>query len=151
LRVVSENFDDPYSLSSIAKSIRRSIIHSRDPKFLERLLATEDGLWRDMARNNRLANVSPYRNEIQVNSRFRYDWASLVDLGQTDKCRFYRIGFKNLFASVYHLNPIYDGTQWKGRDRKGAEIGFSIEKSIKQKFVDAWQQDVHENFINVKR
>jgi hypothetical protein len=40
LRMLSENFDDPYSLLSIAKDIRHSIIWSRDPLFLQPLLPT---------------------------------------------------------------------------------------------------------------
>ena len=36
LRALSDNFDDPYSLSSIAKSIRCSTICWRNPEFLER-------------------------------------------------------------------------------------------------------------------
>jgi len=151
LRVLSDNFDDSYSLSSIAKSIRRSIIHGRNPKFLECSQATADGLWRDMTRNNRVPNVSRGPNDIIVNSNFRYDWASVVDFGQTDKCRFYTDGTRDLYLRVFRLNPMFNGIQWKGRDHDGAEVAFRIEKSIKEKFVDAWQHDVNENFINVKR
>jgi hypothetical protein len=151
LRVLSDNFDDSYSLSSIAKSIRRSIIHGRNPKFLECWQATADGLWRDMTRNNRVPNVSRGSNDIRVNSNFRYDWASLVDFGQTDKCRFYTDGTRDLYLRVFRLNPMSNGIQWKGRDRDGAEVAFRIEKSLKEKFLDAWQHDVNENFTNVKR
>jgi hypothetical protein len=46
---------------------------------------------------------------------------------------------------------MYDGTKWIERDHEGAEVAFRIEPSKKQKFVDAWHQDINENFINVKR
>ncbi len=151
LRMLSCNFDDPYSLSSISKTLRRSIIASRNPKFVERWVATADGLLRDMMRDDRKPNMKIFANEIVMNSNFRYDWASLVDFGHTDKCRFYTHGTMNLFLRVFRLNPMYDGSEWTKRDCEGAEVVFCIEKSIKKKFVDAWQQDVSENFINVKR
>jgi hypothetical protein len=84
-----------------------------------------------------------------VNSNFRYDWASLVDFGYTEKYRFYTVGAR--FVRVFRLNPMYNGTEWAGRDCEGVEVVFRIEKSIKQKFLDALQQDVNESFINVKR
>jgi hypothetical protein len=37
------------------------------------------------------------------------------------------------------------------RDFEGAEVAFRIDKSLKQNFIEAWQQDVNENFINIKR
>jgi len=150
-RVWSDNFDDPYSLSSIAKALRCSIIRSRNPKFIERFQATADGLMRDIARDNRKFNPSRIANEIIINSNFRYDWASLVDFGHTDKCRFYTDGTRSLCLRVFRLNPMYDGIKWVERDREGAEVAFCIEPSKKQKFVNAWHQDINENFINVKR
>jgi hypothetical protein len=151
MRVWSDDFDDPYSLSNIAKSIRRSIIRARDPKFIKHWLATADELLRDMARDDRIVIWARSMNETVVNSNFRYDWANLVDFGHTNKCRFYTHGTKNLFFRVFRLNPMYDTTGWVGRDCEGAEVAFRINKSIKQKFVDAFQRDVDENFINVKR
>jgi hypothetical protein len=149
IRTLSDNFDDPYSLSNIAKLIRRSIIRSRDPKFLERYQSTEDGLLKDMVRDDRESGNDHFSSGILINSNFRYDWASLVDFGHTDKCRFYTEGAR--FVRVFRLNPMYDATGWAGRDCEGAEVVFRIEKSIKQKFLDALQHDVNENFINVKR
>ncbi|CAF3933392.1 unnamed protein product [Rotaria sp. Silwood1] len=151
LRTWSGTFEDPYSLSNIAKSIRRLIIHSRSPEFLERWLPTEDKFLRDMVRDDLRMNADNFTNGIVVNSNFRYDWASLVDLGHTDKCRFYTEWTKNLFLRIFRLNPTYDGTQWVGRDREGAEVAFRIEKIIKQKFLAALQQDIKENFVNVKK
>jgi hypothetical protein len=57
LRMLSENFDNPYSLLSIAKAIRHSIIRSRDPSFLQPLLATTDKLMRDLAHDGREVNI----------------------------------------------------------------------------------------------
>ena len=151
LRMLSCNFDDPWSLSSIAKSLRHSIINARNPQFVERYVATADGLLRDMARDDRKPNGKQFANEIVLNSCFRYDWASLVDFGHTDKCRFYSHRTRYLFVQAFRLNPIYDHTEWAKRDHEGAEVAFRIEQTDKKKFIDAWQRDVNEKFINVKR
>jgi hypothetical protein len=151
LRMLSENFNDPYSLSSIAKAIRYSIIRSRDPSFLEPLLATADELMRDLANDDREVNIDHFLHGIIVNSNYRYDWANLVDFGYVDKCRFHTDGSAPLFLRVFHLNPIYDGTDWMPRDREGAEVTFRIENKIKERFINAWQRDVKENFVRVKQ
>lgn len=150
LRVWSERFEDPHSLLTIAKSIRKMIIQSRNSKFLERWLPTEDKLLRDMACDDRRINADHFMNGIVVNSNYRYDWANLVSFGHTDKCRFYTDWTKNLLLRIFRLNPTFDGTQWTGRDREGAEVAFRIHKNIARTFFNAWQRDVNENFINVK-
>ncbi|CAF4128457.1 unnamed protein product, partial [Rotaria sordida] len=66
--VLSNDFDDPYSLSNIAKTIRQSIIQLRDPKVLESGIATIDGLIRKNIRNNKFPNPQLVPNEIAVNS-----------------------------------------------------------------------------------
>ncbi|CAF3296415.1 unnamed protein product [Rotaria socialis] len=148
--MLSDDFYDPLSLSSIAKTIRHSIIRVRDSKFLEPWLATADGLMRKIARENLLANWGQFPNEIIINSNFRYDWVSLVDFGYTDKCRLYTTWTGPLYFRVFRLNPVYDGTQWLPRDQDGAEVAFLIEKDIKQIFIRAYQKDIEENFANVK-
>ena len=147
----SEDFDDPFSLSSIAKTIRRSIIKSRDAKFLESFLATADILRRDMFRDEKMVNLFFFDNGIFVNSQLRYDWANLVDFGYTDKCRFYVDWTFRLFLRVFRPNPVYDGTQWVKRDRDGAEVAFLIEKEVKEQFILAWQRDIDEDFNNLKK
>jgi hypothetical protein len=149
--MLSDNFDDPYSLSNIAKTIRRSIIRSRDSKFLEPWLATADGLMRKNVKNNKLADLGRFPNEVVVNSNFRYDWASLVDFCYTDKCRFYTAWTGALYLRVFRLNPEKDGNKWLSRDRDGAEVSFRIEKDLKENFINAWKQDISENFENVKK
>ncbi len=151
IMMLSNDFDDPLSLSSIAKMIRRSIIRSRDPKFLKTWLATADGLMKKIARENQLVTMGPFSNEVIVNSNFRYDWAGSVDFGYTDKCRFYTVWTSLFYLRVFRLNPVHDGTKWLERDRNGAEVAFLIEKDMKEKFVSAWQKDVVENFVNVNQ
>lgn len=53
MRIWSNDFEDPNSLSNIAKSIRHSINRARDPKFFEHWLVTANELIRDMTRHNR--------------------------------------------------------------------------------------------------
>ncbi|CAF3706730.1 unnamed protein product [Rotaria socialis] len=146
----SENFDDPLSLTSIAKTIRRSILQTRDPKFLEPYVATSDRLKRKILREHQLLNLGPFPNDVIVNSNLRYDWAHLVDFGYTDKCRFYTPWTGRLYFRVFRLNPIKDGNQWLPRDRDGAEVAFRIAPDVKDKFLSAWQKDIVENFTNIK-
>jgi hypothetical protein len=126
----SDDFDDSRSLVNIAKTIRASILRSRDPTFLEAYLATADGLMRQMAHRKELANMVFFSNDIFVNSNYRHDWANLVDLGYTDQCRFY--------------------TAWTERDRDGAEVVFLIEKDMKEKLISAWRHDVQHHFENLR-
>ncbi len=149
--MLSDDFDDPLSLSNIAEIIRRSIVRARDPKFLESCLATADGQMRRMLQNNLLANMVFFSNDIFVNSNYRYDWANLVDFGYTDKCRYYTAWAGRLCVRIFPVNPIYDGTQWITRDRERVEVAFLIEKDIKDKFIKTWQQDLNEDFQKVKK
>jgi hypothetical protein len=149
--MLSENFKDPYSLSNIARTIRQSIIKSRDSKFLERWLATADDAMRKMIHNNRLADLGFVSNEIIVNSNLKYDWANLVDFGYTDKCRFYTGWSGSFYLRIFHLNPIYDKNQWLKRDRNGAEVIFRIEKNLREKFINVIKRDINDNFENVKK
>ncbi|CAF1152764.1 unnamed protein product [Adineta steineri] len=144
----SDDFDDGISLSHIAKTIRQSILRSRNPKFMEPCLATADVLMRRNARENFRA-CGQFPNEMIVNSNLRFDWASLVDFGYTDKCRCYAPRTSPLFLRVYRLNPIKNGSEWLPRDRDGAEVAFGIEKELKERFLCAWQKDVAENFSNI--
>ena len=102
---------------------------------------------RSMARDGREVNIDHFSNGIVVNSNFRFDWAQTVDLGHTDRCRFYTDGTANLFVRVFRLNPPSDGT----RDRHGAEVAFRIERVLKEKFLDAYRRDIDENFLNVQQ
>ena len=106
--MLSENFEDSYSLSSIAKTIRQSIVKSRDATFLERWLATADDAMRKMIHNNRLADLGFVPNEIIVNSNLRYDWANLVDFDYTNRCRFHMGWSGAFYLRMFRLNAICD-------------------------------------------
>ncbi|CAF2060024.1 unnamed protein product [Rotaria magnacalcarata] len=149
--MLSDNFDDPYSLSSIAKTIRCSIIKSRDPKFLESSLATADALMKSIVRDDLTPNLGYFANEVTVNSNLRYDWADLVDFGYKNKCRFYTAWTGPLYFRVFRLNLVEDGHGSFARDQHGAEVAFLIEKDKKDTFLSAWHKDIAENFVNVKQ
>ncbi|CAF1428786.1 unnamed protein product [Didymodactylos carnosus] len=151
LMMLSDNFDDPYSLSNIATTIRGSIKKSRDSKFLEAWIATADGLMRKNIKDDKSIDMGIFSNEIVVNSNLRYDWASLVDFGYTDKCRFYTAWTGALYLRIYRLNPEKNGNEWLPRDQDGAEVSFRMEKDLKEKFVDAWKRDIIEHFENVRK
>lgn len=146
----SDNFNDPYSLSSISETIRQSIIKARDPKLLAPALATLDGIFRKNIKNNLTASAALIPNEFGVNSNFRFDWANLVDFGYTDQCRFHTPWSGILYARVFRLNPIKNGNNWLPRDRNGAYVSFRMEKDLKEVFLNALKQDILENFENVR-
>jgi hypothetical protein len=148
---LSDDFDDPYALSTIASTIRRSIIQLRDPKILGPGIATIDGFMRKNGRNNERPNPHLIPNEIAINSNFRYDWAGLVDFGYTDQCRFHTAWTGPLYLRVFRLNPEKDRNKWLPRDRDGAEVSFRLEKDSKENFINAWKRDIMEYFQNVKK
>jgi hypothetical protein len=149
--MVSDNVDDSCSLTSIAQTIRRSIIRSRDPKFLEPWLATADDLMRRNMREKKFPDMGLSPDEMVVNSNFRYDWANAVDFGYTDQCRFYTSWTGPSYLRIFRLNPKKEGEQWLKRDRNGSEVAFRIDKESKQVFLNAIQRDMNENFENVKK
>jgi len=140
LVISSDVFDDPLSLSSIARTIRQSIIRTRDPQFLEPCVATVDKYLRRFVREKRMHNLGPFPNSITVNSNLRYDWAELVNLGSDNRCRFYTLWTGQYYLRVFRLN----------RDYHGAEVAFRIAKNIKDIFLSALEKDLTENFSNVR-
>ncbi|CAF1478838.1 unnamed protein product [Adineta steineri] len=150
LMPLSDCFEDPTSLSSIAKTIRQSINQSRNIEFIKHWVATADKVMRTIIRESRLPKMSTSKDRIVLNSNFRYDWANLVDFGHTNKCRFYTTWTRALYLRVFRLNPVYDGNRWMGRDQNGAEVAFRIAEDQKKKFIDAWQKDIAENFVSIK-
>ena len=148
-RMISENFSDPHSLSSVAQSIRQSILRSRDPIFLEELLPTADDLMRHLASENRQVNVDHFPHGIVINSNYRFDWSDFVNLGFVNQCRFHTDGSAPLFLRVFRLNPLFDGKQYLSRDQFGAEVAFRIRKTMKEKFLHIYRNDIREKFSRI--
>ncbi|CAM4829775.1 unnamed protein product [Rotaria magnacalcarata] len=149
-RMLSEDFDDPRSLSNVAQTIRRSIHRSREIEFLEPYLATADSLMRRNVREKRQCRMTHYGNEMVINSNMKYDWADAVDFGCRNQCRFYATWTGPYYMRVFRLNPIQNGHDWIERDRKGVEVAFLIEKSKKIRLITAWQRDLDEKFAQWK-
>jgi hypothetical protein len=149
--MISDNFDDPYSLSNIATTIRQSINQSRDLQMLQSGTVIIDRLMRKNLKDKKSPNPQLVPNELAINSNFRYDWADLVDLGFKDKCRFHTAWTGPLYLRVFRLNPEKQGNTWLPRDPHGAHLAFRIEKHFKQNFLNAWKRDIKENFQNVKK
>lgn len=150
LMPLSDRFEDEQSLLSIAKTIRCSIKKSRDARFVEDWVATADKVMRTIVHQNRLPKMSLMNDRIVLNSNHRFDWANLVDFGHENKCRFYTIWTRALYIRIFRLNPVYNGTQYVGKDEKGAAVAFRIETNKKKNFLAAWQRGIDEDFIHVR-
>jgi hypothetical protein len=98
----------------------------------------------------KLIDMGLFPNEIVVNLNFRYDWANLLDFGYRDKCQFYTAWTAALYLRTFCLYPERNGNEWLARDHDEAEISFRMEKELKEKFVNAWREDIIEKFENVK-
>lgn len=147
--MVSENFMNPFSLTKIAKTIRQSILKLRNPTFLEPFLATTDKLMRHNVKNDKYPDVRLFKEEIMINSNFRYDWCHDVDFGYNEQCRFFTTWAGYMYIRIFHLNPKKIENSWIARDRNGAEVAFRIEKHLRQDFIDSIERDKEENFMNV--
>ncbi|CAF3080957.1 unnamed protein product [Rotaria sp. Silwood2] len=149
--MLSDDFADPLSLSNVAKTIRASVEKARNENFLSRWLVTVDLLMRKIHKEGQAWNFASYANEVWTNSNLKYDWASKVDFGMTDQCRFHTAGSMKFKFRVFQLNPVQGADGSWTRDHGGAEVSFRIPKNdIKNKFIVAWNNDVKENFKNVE-
>ncbi|CAF3570646.1 unnamed protein product [Rotaria sp. Silwood1] len=149
--MLSDDFTNSLSLQSVATTIRASIIKARNEDFLTRWLVTIDLLMRRIHNEGQAWNFASYPNEVWINSNLKYDWASKVDFGMTNQCRFHTAGIMKYKFRVFRLNPVHNTDGSWTRDYGGAELSFRIPKeNIKNKFTLAWNQDVKENFANVK-
>jgi hypothetical protein len=147
--LLSDKFDDPYSLSNIAKTIRQSIIQLRDPKILGPAVAKIDQIIRTNIQNKTSPNPTLIQNEFAINSNYRFDWADQVDFGYKDRTRFYTLWTGALYLRAFRLNPEKEGNNWLPRDHYGAQGSFRLEKHLKERFLNAVNKDISENFENI--
>ncbi|CAF0987770.1 unnamed protein product [Adineta ricciae] len=149
--LLSDDFDQPDSLSNIAQTIRRSLVKLRSLKTLGNEIATIDRKMRENTKMDRTPNPKRIPHELAVNSNYRYDWAGLVNFGYKDQCRFYTPGSIPLYLRIFRLNPKKFENAWIPRDRHGAEVSFRLEKNFIEPFLNAWKRDVSENFQNISK
>lgn len=148
--ILSEDFSDPLSLSSVAKTIRTSINNARNEDFLQRWLLTLDSLMRVIHKEGKAWNYIFYPNEIWMNSNMKFDWAGEVDFGMKNQCRFHTLGIMKFRFRVFRLNPVRDDQGTWTRDEDGVEVSFRIPQgNQKDNFIFAWKNDIKENFSQI--
>lgn len=147
--MLTSDFPDPFSLISVAKTIRQPIKQCRDKDFLNKWIPTADLLMRQIVKNDEL-NCVWDTDEVVINSNYKYDWSKQVDFGMTNQCRFHTATSLKSYFRIFRLNPTKNKNGNWLKDSDGAEVSFRIDKGeMKNKFLEIWQQDVATNFINV--
>jgi hypothetical protein len=150
IQTLSSDFPNPLCLSSIAKTIRQAIQAVRNEEFLKKWIVTADVLKKQLQNEGRLTFIWT-KSDVIFNSNLKYDWASEVNFGMINQCRFHTMGSYKSYFRIFQLNPIKgkDGS-WT-RDIGGAEVSFRIPKGEGQeKFLEAWKKDIEQHFENVK-
>jgi hypothetical protein len=146
----SSNFQNPLSLSDIAKTIRQAITTIRDKDFLEKWIISADALTRQLIKDGRLSFVFG-SNKFVFNSNLKYDWANQVNFGMINQCRFHTLGLYKFYFRIFQLNPVKNEDGSWTRDNGGAEVAFRIPKGKeKETFLEEWKKDIQQNFQNVK-
>ena len=149
--ILSDDFPDPLSLSSVAQTIRISINKARNEDFLRRWLLTLDSLMRGIHKEGKAWNYVFYPNEVWMNSNMKYDWAGEVDFGMKNQCRFHTFGLSKFRFRIFRLNPVCVGQGKWTRDKEGVEVSFRIPQgNQKDNFILAWKNDIKENFLQAK-
>jgi len=150
ISLLSSDFPNPLSLSSIAKTIRQTIKVVRSEDFLKKWTISADILYRQLLKDDRVTFIQN-KNAVVLNSNFKYDWANQVNFGMINQCRFHTGKSHNFRCRIFRLNPIRGEDGHWTRDNGGAEVTFRIPKGEgKEKILEAWKKDIKENFVNVK-
>ncbi|CAF2372184.1 unnamed protein product [Rotaria sp. Silwood2] len=148
--MLTSDFPNPFSLISIAKTIRQAINKCRHEDFLKKWIPTADLMMRQIIKDDKL-NCVWDTNEVVINSNFKYDWSNQVDFGMTNQCRFHTITSLKSYFRIFRLNPVKDKESHWIKDQDGAEVSFRIEKgAMKNKFLETYRHDIKTNFINVE-
>ncbi|CAF0745223.1 unnamed protein product [Adineta steineri] len=149
ITTLSSDFPEPLSLSSIAKTIRQLVETTRQKDYLRKLVTSANILMAQFIKNGHV-NFVWDKNEVIFNSNFKYDWANEVNFGMINQCRFHTMGLFKYYFRIFQLNPVKeDDGNWT-KDNGGVEVAFRIPKELKEKFIEACEKDIAENFINVK-
>lgn len=88
--MLTSNFPDPFSLTSIAKTIRQGINRVRNEDYLNKYIPTADLMMREIIKNDKV-NCIWDESEVVINSNFKYDWSNQVDFGMKNQCRFHTV------------------------------------------------------------
>ena len=147
LMPLSNPFENPQSVSSIARIIRQSINDSMEDNFIKRWVSTADHVMKRIVLEGHLPQMSILKDRIVLNSNLKFDWAGRVDFGQTNQCRFYTTWTRLLYIRIFRRNPECDGIEWKKGD--GIEVAFRIEENKNERFLKAFDEDCRQNFDHV--
>ncbi|KAI0710387.1 hypothetical protein C8T65DRAFT_190108 [Cerioporus squamosus] len=105
---------DPKStLEEVACSIRRSIMQSREPSFVEKYMRVASHLMLSVVNQGRTMCFAAPPGHASVNSNFAIDWHS-AHFGYPSRVRFYTSGIDNRYIRVFLSNP--------DRDKRTAEV-----------------------------
>ncbi|CAF4922858.1 unnamed protein product [Rotaria sp. Silwood1] len=148
--MLTSDFPNPFSLISIAKTIRQAINKCRNEDFLMKWIPTVDLMMRQIIKDDELICVWD-TNEVVINSNFKYDWSNQVDFGMINQCRFHTMTSLKSYFRIFRLNPIKNKEGHWIKDHDGAEVSFRIQKDdMKNKFLETYRKDIETNFINVE-
>ncbi|CAF0849344.1 unnamed protein product [Rotaria sp. Silwood1] len=148
--MLTSDFSNPFSLISIAKTIRQAINKCRNEVFLMKWIPTVDLMMRQIIKDDELICVWD-TNEVVINSNFKYDWSNQVDFGMINQCRFHTMTSLKSYFRIFRLNPIKNKEGHWIKDHDGAEVSFRIQKDdMKNKFLETYRKDIETNFINVE-
>jgi hypothetical protein len=155
MHILSDDFSDPYSFSTIAQTLRHSIKKAREEPFALSQIATEH-LAREQRNEKQLndkqlkPNRGYFNNEIVINSQYKYDWVEQVDLGMTNQCRMHVAHTEKLDFRVFRANPVRENDGTWTRDVGAAELSFRLPNGPqKEIFLQTWKNDVEEHFTGV--
>lgn len=150
LLILSSNFPDDLSLSSIAKTIRQTIDQVRHDDFLKKYIIAGDILKKQLHKEGRLTFLWN-KNDLVINSNYKYDWTNQVNFGMINQCRFHTMGTFKFYCRIFQTNPIKNSDGTWTKDNGGAEISFRIPKGEgKEKILKAYVKDIEEHFSNFK-
>jgi hypothetical protein len=149
IQTLSDDFQNPLCLSSIAKTIRQAIKEIRNEEFLAKWISSADVLMKELAKSGRLTFIWT-KSDVIFNSNSKYDWAKQVNFGMINQCRFHTMGSYKFYFRIFQSNPVKRNDGSWTRDNGGVEVTFRIPKGEgKEKFLEAWKKDIEEKFANV--
>ncbi len=150
MHILSDDFSDPYSFSTIAQTLRRSINKSREEPFVLSQIATENLALKQLNDKQFMPSWICFDNEVFVNSQYKCDWAEKVDMGMTNQCRMHMSQAKKFYFRVFRANPVREKDGTLTRDMGAAELSVRLTRGPqKEIFLQAWKNDVKEHFAGV--
>jgi hypothetical protein len=150
MHIVSDDFSDPYSFSTIAQTLRHSINKAREESFAMSQIAAENFRRKQLDDKNFKPNWSYFDNEVSINSQYKCDWVQQVDFGMKNQCRMHMSQATYIYLRVFQANPVRgkDGT-WT-RDVGAGELSIRLTSGPqKERFVQAWKNDMKEDFAGI--